>query len=581
MKTKITRGFTLLELIIYMGIVGLMITAVASISFDIQKSRARFMLQSNLHHNVSRMLNTVDYLVRNADGFVDNASGQDCYYNTNKIWLYYATSSVRHLPYDCMGSYQSGAVSIEPYAFPGYINTDSITLRGFSATKDNTFIYIGSNSNFYIEKRYLADLSLKKDFGTEGQVYSSSGNTVYGLATDGQYLYAAGIDNSTVARLEKRRVSDGHLCDGSTDVCDGVAFDSDGVYSGSSDVIIRDVAVDNTYVYTAGHKRTWVEFCGCYTYYWHIQKHRKDTGALETAFDSDGILTYSGTSSSLYGIAIDNTSMYLVGDYSSGWQIRKIALSNGAADTSFATNGIYTGNVVTTAAVDIEIDNTHMYVSGSVDTTSYTRVEKITLSTGSLVWSATSSSSKNGKLAIDKDYIYTANDINNTDWQLEKRSKNDGALVASFGTDGVLTPPSATYGTQKILADDQYIYIVGDNNVGFNDGWYEKRFKGSGAYAKRNGIQLICFQDWPNKGKPASCTSDPTYSGYARSDLTDPSITYVGPTDFVVTTTTVGSRQAIEAQLTMGFPEVQTTALGFNVSTTSASTTAVFRVTNP
>src|SRR3989344_819187 len=102
-----SQGFTLVEIIIYTGILSFIVVGLLSLADVMRTSRQRLIVTNRTHTAASRILNTVNALVRNADGFVADSGGTKCVFG-NKLWLYYATSSVQYLPTGCMGEYATG-----------------------------------------------------------------------------------------------------------------------------------------------------------------------------------------------------------------------------------------------------------------------------------------------------------------------------------------------------------------------------------------------------------------------------------------------------------------------------------------
>lgn len=87
-----TRGFTLIELILYFAIVGIVLFSILEFSLTALQNDEHYAALSNQRQTASRVLNTIDFLVRNADGLVEDTSGNDCF-STTTVLLYFATSS--------------------------------------------------------------------------------------------------------------------------------------------------------------------------------------------------------------------------------------------------------------------------------------------------------------------------------------------------------------------------------------------------------------------------------------------------------------------------------------------------------
>lgn len=104
------RAFSLIEVIIYIAILSIILVVVVEISYNVRAMRTRFVANNITHTTASRFLKTVDYLVRNADGWVEDNTSRDCAF-PEKLWLYFSSNT--HVPPGCFGGYSSGAVGIE------------------------------------------------------------------------------------------------------------------------------------------------------------------------------------------------------------------------------------------------------------------------------------------------------------------------------------------------------------------------------------------------------------------------------------------------------------------------------------
>ncbi len=291
-----------------------------------------------------------------------------------------------------------GSVTSDPTNVDDIINDIAIDTAG-------GFMYVvgmaSSSLQWRIEKRNLSDGALVTAFDTDGVVVSdpTSGNDIpntIAIDISGGFMYVAGYDNNGVGglaqwRIEKRNLTTGALV---------TAFDTDGVVvsdpSGGGDTA-NTIAIDTAggFMYVAGD-----ESVAGATIDWRIEKRNLTTGALVTAFDSDGIATSSPSPSndSINTIAIDTTGgfMYVAGNQSGNvWRIEKRNLSDGALVTAFDTDGIVVSDPTTGAdqANTIAIDTTggFMYVAGyqapgggcTVGSNCW-RVEKRNLSDGGL-----------------------------------------------------------------------------------------------------------------------------------------------------------------------------------------------------
>jgi hypothetical protein len=235
------------------------------------------------------------------------------------------------------------------------------------------------------------------------------------------YIVGYELDGSLneYIRIEKRRLDNGALV---------TAFDSDGIVTGAMGTIAYAIAIDSSSMYVLASEGSTD---------WRIEKRSLTTGALDTGFDGDGIITVAAGNSPR-DIKIDSNYMYVVGyDDSTNWRIEKRSLTSGALDTGFGSNGVIT-STDGARAFALDIDSTYMYVIGDASgTPTYDwRYEKRRLDTGALysgygfdgVVSAATESETAWDLIIDSDSMYGVGWRENPDWRIEKRNLIDGTL---------------------------------------------------------------------------------------------------------------------------------------------------------
>jgi hypothetical protein len=366
--------------------------------------------------------------------------------------------------------------------------------------------YVVSETNdtrWRIEKRLLTTGALESGFGTAGIVTgnpSTSSDVATAISIDSTYMYVVGLScvpgtNNFQWRIEKRLLTTGALDSG---------FGTAGIITGNKGydpTVGLSIATDATYMYVAGYDApNYSDSTGSTC---RIEKRLLTTGALDTGFDTDGVVTRTvSTAIFTKAIAIDSTYMYVAGsDFDPGnlecW-VEKRALSDGALDTSFDTDGVITSNPSTSSDVlsVIAISGTYMYLAGfdSVPGDREWRVEKRNLSDGALVGAFGTGGVVNvdmgsgydsaNALSLDGAYMYLAGDDYSTNgaWRIEKRLLTTGALDSGFGTAGVVTsnPSSNEDRAKGIVLDSTYIYVVGDDSsVGVTDSQWriEKRLK--------------------------------------------------------------------------------------------------------
>ncbi len=117
------KGFSILEVVIYMAIVGILLVGVVDLTLIVKQSQAKFSANRRVSADVGHAVDTIEYLVKNSTGLpVDNA-GTLCEdfegtqgYNSYYLSLYYNTSSAANaLPYECRGDYNATTTAVKIY----------------------------------------------------------------------------------------------------------------------------------------------------------------------------------------------------------------------------------------------------------------------------------------------------------------------------------------------------------------------------------------------------------------------------------------------------------------------------------
>ncbi len=144
-KSRIGRGFTLIEAIVYLTIVGFMIVGVINLNIMLQQSRSKFTAQRRSHYDANLFLNNLDFLLKNSTSLVTDSTGAECQdfegaqgYNSYYLALYFNTSSAATaLPYECRGDYNATTTAVKVYwrssthrglwidCYKGFINGNS------------------------------------------------------------------------------------------------------------------------------------------------------------------------------------------------------------------------------------------------------------------------------------------------------------------------------------------------------------------------------------------------------------------------------------------------------------------------
>ena len=268
--------------------------------------------------------------------------------------------------------------------------------------------------------------------------------------------------------------------------------------------VANDTDLDTDYIYTAGYDSVGGDR------QWRIEKRDKSTGALVTAFDSDGIVQSNPSSGAdeATTIRVDGSYIYIGGyDNSAGndqYRVEKRDKSTGALVTAFDSDGIFTSNPGSGSdqVVDIDIDASYIYIMGN-RSTNVARYEKIDISTGAYdtgfdsdgyLESSGAGTNRNDPKAIhvDGSYIYmTGTEASNTGAQssqqirVEKRSISSGAYDTGFDTDGYLNSNPNTGEADRgidIDIDGSNMYLAQMQGTSGDYRWrVEKRALSSGA----------------------------------------------------------------------------------------------------
>lgn len=339
----------------------------------------------------------------------------------------------------------------------GVVSSGTVTQFIYGIILDETHLYAGGYQNttdWRIEKRLLSDGSLDSDFGISGYLTSSTASTFVGATYLGEGdFFVAGSEESVVGRIEKRSASTGAL---------DMNFGTNGIILNATTSDIFDIEADDDYIYTTA--------TNVYNN-WRIAKRSRTTGALDTNFGDAGIVSGATTSARAYRVALDGTYMYVVGyNDDLSWRYEKRTIADGSLDTGFGLNGVATGTQETFLAYSMQIDDTYMYVVGSEGSDPFDwHIEKRLLSDGSFdsgfgVGGATTSDSTSSAaldIDIDDTYMYIAGSATGTDWRMEKRLLSTGALDTGFGTGGVQLSDSSAGDILGIIIDDTYLYVSG------------------------------------------------------------------------------------------------------------------------
>ncbi len=337
---------------------------------------------------------------------------------------------------------------------------------------DSTGVYVVGASptdpegDWRVEKRSLTDGSLL--WSATSDPSPGLTDSANGVAVDGTGVYAVGLSSLATARspdvefrVEKSSPSDGSLIWSATsnptagwDSANGVAVDATGVYVVGTDVYASE---DDCEVGIPG---SWTGFAE-----WTVEKRSLTDGSLLWSETSDP--TPSDPSQcdlgndGANGVAVDGSGVYVVGyDSPPGeveFRVEKRSLTDGSLLWSATSNPrLFVGG-----ANGVAVDSTGVYVVG-VDYV----FEKRSLTDGSLLWSATSNPSSglayaNG-VAVDGTGVYAVGSDwlpldSSNEWRIEKRSLTDGSLIWTT-TSNPSPLDDVAYG---VAVDGTGVYAVG------------------------------------------------------------------------------------------------------------------------
>ncbi len=367
---------------------------------------------------------------------------------------------------------QNGATTFDT---DGVVDGAATSNTAYTTTKDDNYLYVGGTGlgGYRIEKRNLITGALVTAFDTDGVISGITGsNLLRALVVDSNYLYTFGDDSSSNWRIEKRDITTGALV---------TAFDSDGVVDGvAASGNAYALTIDSNYLYIAG---------GNSSSNWRIEKRDITTGALVTAFDSDGVVDGVAASLTAQSITKDANYIYIAGLHDNGTErLEKRDLTTGALVTAFDTDGVVDNIAGSGGGNAIKVDSNYLYVASEGGIGNW-RIEKRDITTGALVTAFDTDGVVDGvtasdaalALTIDSNYLYIAGDDSSSNWRIEKRDITTGALVTAFDTDGVVDGVTASNTAYAMTTDLGYLYIVGD--IDTSDFRIEKRDIITGALA--------------------------------------------------------------------------------------------------
>ncbi len=171
-KKVFQKGFSLLEVVIYVAILAILLVGVIDLALIVKQSQAKFTVNRRVTADVGNALDTIKLLVQNATALPVDNNGVLCEdfegsqgYNSYYLSLYYNTSSAAAaLPYECRGDYNATTTAVKIYwkssadrglwidCYRGFINGNSgncTTIQNYGdasymlTSAKNTIVYDG------------------------------------------------------------------------------------------------------------------------------------------------------------------------------------------------------------------------------------------------------------------------------------------------------------------------------------------------------------------------------------------------------------------------------------------------------
>ncbi len=339
---------------------------------------------------------------------------------------------------------------------------------------DDSAVYIcgydnlNSEMRWRVQKRSLDDGSLI--WNVTYYISGSKYNVPYGLAVDTSGVYVCGRGGMSAAfgvwRVEKRSLSDG-----------SIIWSSNNTY-GSGDNRAEDIAVDSTGVYVCGHYGTNSSYPE-QDWKTRVEKRSLSDGSLIWAKNfSNSTYTFQYDESAT-SICVDTSGVYVamyyrVDTYDRAWRIEKRSLDDGSLIWAQGVN--YTGS--DDIPREIVVDATGVYVAGYCGNNKW-RIEKRSLSDGSLLWGITEdltgSEERALGIALDSTGVYVCgfdDSLGNYQWRIEKRSLSDGSLIWT----ALSNPSSGNDAAKSIAVGSTGFYVGGYDRIPGNSQWRLEKY---------------------------------------------------------------------------------------------------------
>lgn len=155
-KNKYTKGFTLLELVLYMAILSILLTAVVSLQISLANTSMKAALFEDAARNRRAALSSLEYMIKNSDGLLRDVFGScsDMSSTTPLLALYFDDDT--YLPGTCVNTGGGVKITVDNDShrlkltcYPDITNNGQY--QACSATAGNTYYLTDPNVSVYKE----------------------------------------------------------------------------------------------------------------------------------------------------------------------------------------------------------------------------------------------------------------------------------------------------------------------------------------------------------------------------------------------------------------------------------------------
>ena len=377
---------------------------------------------------------------------------------------------------------------------------------------DSLYLAGSTSQGWRIEKRRTSDAGLVAEFGAGGVVTSAVGQP-HALLTEGGFLYAGGSQGRKWI-IEKRLLTDGSFDAGFGD--QGVVA----VEIGSAGSIVHALAVDGEFLFAAGVE-DWVPGFN-QPLHMRIEKRRLTDGSFDAGFGDAGVVEDVGEADSLAvagGWLIvggeDNAppiagAPTLTPPGYGTWLLEKRSAADGSLDTSFGVGGrVLDGKGEGYGALfSVAVNADRIITAGSIQV--YMQLHELGMTTGLAARSVADGSlqeqfggsgevqpGRSGRSTYPAAQIVSGDSIyffgcdaryrvffapGDTEvgpyWMVQKRRVSDGAADPTFAGGGIVIEKGFLGSGRAMALDAESLYLAGVQDEGGASRWrIEKRLR--------------------------------------------------------------------------------------------------------